>query len=122
MDGCSQSRGAVRVRIVREARDRGRSHGQDAQDEDGVGGSALVKEVKQDHAGEQADGDVGDRGVKRVAQPGPVEEVLRWTDRPEERHQPAMIEIAKRLSPRRLGIHEASKESGDHGVTSAGSP
>ena len=56
--------------------------------------------------------------MDRVAQPLAVQEVLDRADRPEDRAEPADVEIAERLCPARLGIDQTREEPTDHPLTS----
>ena len=106
--------GAVGVGVVGEADDGGAEHRQDADQQRDVRPDRLADDVEDQRDGQRADRDVGQGRVNRVAQPRPVEEVLHRPHRPEQRRQPAVVEVAERPSPARLGVDEPRHEATDH--------
>ena len=114
MHGGDHARLIVRDAVVREARNRGGEHGQDAEADRHVRRAAHVEDVEDDGQREGTDGHVGEGGVQAVAQPFAVQEVGDGFDWPEDRADPAHVEVAEGFRPARLGIEQAGEESTDH--------
>ena len=75
-----------------------------------VGRRRLADEIEDDGPEQQADRDVGRRGMERMPEPPPVEQVLDRPERPEQGAQPAMVEVPERLGPAVLEGHETSEQ------------
>ena len=99
----ARSGGPIRIDVVGGARHRGREHEQDGREERDVGADALAEQIEHDGHEERADRDVRDGRVHGMAEPRPVQQILDRPDRPEEAPEPAMVEIAEAVSPRRPG-------------------
>ena len=73
--------------------------------------AGWFEQVQDDDQQERADRDVRGCRVERVPEPDPVEEVLEWTDRPEESAQPTVVEIPEGRRPSVLRGDEASDQT-----------
>ena len=111
MDGGPGAGRPVGVDVVRGTRQRSQQHEGDRHDQRDVGRRPLVREVEQDREQQRTDRDVGDRGVERVAEPTPVEQVLDRSKRAEQGCQPAMVEVAEGSRPDGLGVDDAEEQA-----------
>ena len=119
MDGGHHARLVVRIGVVGRTRYRGSEHRQDADADRPIGCRPQVQDVEQDGQRQDADRYVRQRGMDGVAKPLAVEEVLDRPDRPEDRTQPAHVEIAERPCPTRLGVQDPREQATDHVLTSS---
>ena len=74
-------------------------------------GAGLPGDVEDDREQQGPDRKIRCGRVERVAEPGPVEEVLHRPDRSEEGAQPAVVEVAEWSSPAILGSHETGEQT-----------
>jgi len=112
--GSPRARPAVRVRVVGQAGDH-RGHERELTDDAGQERATChAREIEDEGDEERADRHIRDCRVKRVAEPGPVEEVLDRPNRAEQRDEHTVDGVADRTCPGFLGVEDAGEQPSEH--------